>query len=194
MYILSKTLKYLSTTLLIIFLLQSIPIFLEAYQKQKALLENELWREKECADITFIKKMKSLGSDFCSHIDPFHDHISKHPILVALHACLPFKALFSFLIRYMNWLSGKNTYESYNSDHKYDASYYFPIAVMVLVMIYVIQNTIIPLYILMKEKRDYLQILEECSPQLHSTHKKKSIWKHCGQVFQSPNTNNKKMI
>lgn len=175
----NKMLFISSATIAILFLLHCIPTFWDAYEKQKLLLDNERWREQECSDAVFFKKMKSLGSDFCTHISPFHNSLSQFPVLVALYACLPFKQLISYLYASLLYYLLGDIADS----HKDDMWHYIMFWILFTISLYTCYNIVWPIYLLLKEKSDYLQILEECSPQIKQPVRKRPLWRHCGHLF-----------
>lgn len=152
----NKILMILLMILFSAYIIYKIPEFLTIYNKHKTLIENELWRQKECSDPSFFHRMQVLGSDICDESSHKRtENLMQPPLLVALHSCLPFRAEIHFLY----WLLRMK----HDSDPEQQSWFYTSFMLIFIVTLFVIYNIAIPFYYKMKERRDYLRCLEACS-------------------------------
>jgi hypothetical protein len=167
----NKIFIILGSLFLISYILQTIPLFLDAYEKQIKFLETENWRIESCKDPKFFNEMQNLNSDVCTSLTNKQKTIViKSPIVVAFTACLPFQNFIHVL------------FSSKVNQHNY---HYTTILFFLIITIYVVHNIFMPMYALWLDRNEHLKLLEECSPMLHGRKRRNNVtWEHYGAIIK----------
>jgi len=153
------------------YILQTIPVFSDAYQKHAKFLETEHWRIESCKDPKFFNEMKNLNSDICFSLQE-NTVLIQSPFIVALFACLPFQSILQDMF--------SSSSKPHQNNYHYTVFLFF-----LLVAMYVTHSVLIPLYGWWRDKNEHLRLLEECSPMLgRGTPRIIPTWGHCGAIIR----------
>jgi hypothetical protein len=161
----------LGSLCLISYVLQTIPLFLDAYQKHVKFIETEQWRIESCKDPKFFNEMQNLNSDVCSSLaNSKNSIIIQSPFIVAILTCLPFQIPIQMLF------STSTNHQNYH----YTAIFFF-----LIVGVYLVHNVFMPMYFFWSDRNEHLKLLEECSPMLQGQKRRNTVsWNHYGAIIK----------